>query len=221
MENNGINKGRVSLGAMICLVSYFIVCIIIKAFGLDLFDIANNISWATEISTFIYSNIFVLTALQTIFLCINLFFVLSVSAKRYDAKKMIIITLILYIPTFGVNLLCNYFHLPSFIATVALPFIYALFLVKEKTFKEYLFLLMRYILFSIFIILVEFGLMYLKVSLLKFNYNAGNVLNVILLNLDLFVIYFSAYFLLKYTKLREKTCNLFKRIFKNKQKKED
>lgn len=221
MENNGINKGRVSLGAMICLVSYFIVCIIIKAFGLDLFDITNNIAWAIDFSAFVYSNIFVLTAMQTIFLCINLFFVLSVSAKRYDAKKMIIITLILYIPTFGVNLLCNYFHLPSFIATVALPFVYALFLVKEKTFKEYLFLLMRYILFSIFIILVEFGLMYLKVSLLKFNYNAGNVLNVILLNLDLFVIYFSAYFLLKYTKLREKTCNLFKRIFKNKQKKED
>jgi len=218
MKNNGINKGRVSLGAMICLVSYFIICIIIKAFGLDLFDITNNIAWAVDFSSFVYSNIFVLTAMQTIFLCINLFFVLSISAKRYDAKKMVIITLILYIPTFGVNLLCNYFRLPSLISTVVVPFIYALFLVKEKTFKEYLWLLLRYILFSIFIILVELGLMYLKVSLLKFNYNVGNVLNVILLNLDLFVIYFSTYFLLKYTKLREWVCNLFN---KNKQKKED
>ena len=33
MNDNGINKARVSLGAMICLVSYFIICLIIKAFG--------------------------------------------------------------------------------------------------------------------------------------------------------------------------------------------
>lgn len=221
MENKGINKGRVSLGAMICLMSYFIICIIIKAFGIDLFDITNHIGWAADFSMFVYSNIFVLTAMQTIFMCVNLFFVLSVSAKRYDSKKITLINLILYIPTFGVNLLANYLRLPSLIVTVVVPFIYCLFLVKERTFKGYLLMLVRYIIFSAFIILVEFGLMYLKVSLLKFNYNAGNVLNVILLNLDLFVIYFSTYFLLKYTKLRESTCNLCKRIFKKKQKKED
>lgn len=226
MENNGINKGRVSLGATICLVSYFIICLIIKAFGFDLFEMTNHIEWAYGLSYTIYTNLFLLTLLQTIFFAINLFFILSVSTVRYEAKKMIIIDLILFIPMFGINLLFNYLRLPTVIASVAIPYIFCLVLIKDrKNPKEYLFMSLRYALFSAFIILVELGLVYLKVTLLKFNYNQGNILNVILLNLDLFVIYFSVYFLLKHTKLREKTCelckNTCKKIFKKKQKKED
>ncbi len=226
MENNGINKGKVSLGATICLVSYFIICLIIKAFGLDLFEITNHIEWAAGLSYTIYTNLFLLTLLQTIFMEINLFFVFSVSTSRYEAKKMLLLTLIAFIPVFGINILFNYFRLPTFIASSIIPLIFCLLLVKDrKNYKEYIFTAIRYAIFMAFISLVQIGLIYLKITLLKFNYNAGNVLNVILLNLDLFVIYFSIYFLLKYTKLREWTCNLCKKIcgkiFKRKQKKED
>lgn len=225
MENKGIDKGRVSLGAMICLVSYFIICLIIKAFGLDLFEITSNIAWANNASAYIFSNLYLCSLVQAILLCINLFFVLSISGNRYDAKRMVLITIMLLPPMFGLNILFNMYRLPTFIMTVILPYFISLCLMKEKTWKSLLFTTIRYIIFSGFIILVEMGLMYLKITLLKFNYHAGNIFNVVLLNLDLFVIYFSTYFLLKYTKIREWTCNLCKKIcgkiFKKKQKKED
>ena len=56
MKNNDINKRRVSLGIMILLVSYFILTIILKLCGIDLFTITNNISWLTTISNAMSSN---------------------------------------------------------------------------------------------------------------------------------------------------------------------
>lgn len=218
MKNNDINiKKRVCLGFMICLMSYFIICLIIKAFGIDLFQITDSVSWANSLSQTVYSNIYLLSFMQTIFLCINLFFVLSISAKRFDAGKMAIICLILLIPMFGLNLLFNWYSLPTWIVSVIIPYVISLCLVKERHIKEYIITTIRYILFSAFTILAQMGLMYLKITLLQFDYNAGNVLNVILLNLDLFIIYFSVYFVLKYTKLREWFCHLTKRNKKDKE----
>lgn len=217
MKNNDINKKRVSLGFMICLMSYFIICLIIKAFGLDLFEITQNIQWANDASNFINSNIYLLTLFQTILFCINLFFVISVSTRRYETGRMIIISIILLAPIYGVNLLSNIYQLPNWISSVIIPYIISLCLVKERNIKEYIFTTLRYALFSIFTILVQMGLIYLKVTLLKFNYHSGNLFNTVLLNLDLFVLYFSVYFLLKYTKLRELFSNIFKRKNKNKE----
>lgn len=219
MKNNDINKRRVALGFMICLMSYFIICLIIKAFGIDLFEITQNIDWANTASAYINSSVYLLTVLQTIFLCVNLFFVLSISSKRYDTSRMVVIAIMLLVPMYGINLLFNIYRIPTWIVSVIIPYIFSLCLVKERNWKEYLFTTVRYILFSAFTILAQLGLMYLKITLLRFDYNAGSAFNVILLNLDLFVIYFSIYFVLKYTKLREWLCHLPKR--KNKKNKEE
>lgn len=217
MKNNDINiKKRVCLGFMICLMSYFIICLILKAFGIDLFEITQN-SWSNNVSNYINSNIYLLTLFQSVLLCVNLFFILSISSKRYDAIKMVVISAILLVPMYGVNLLFNWYQLPTWIASVVIPYIISLCLVKERNIKEYLFTTLRYALFSAFTILIQMGLIYLKVTLLGFNYHSGNLFNTILLNLDLFIIYFSVYFLLKYTNIREWFTHLTKRNKKNKE----
>lgn len=216
MKNNDINKKRVCLGFMICLMSYFIICLILKAFGIDLFEITQT-SWSNDASNYINSNIYLLTLFQSILLCINLFFILSISSKRYDTGRMTIISIMLLAPIYGINLLFNWYQLPTWIVTALLPYIISLCLVKERTLKEYLFTTIRYVIFSAFTILVQMGLIYLKVTLLNFNYHSGNLFNTILLNLDLFIIYFSVYFLLKYTNIREWFTHLTKRNKKNKE----
>lgn len=216
MGNNDINKKRVCLGFMICLMSYFIICLILKAFGIDLFEITQN-SWSNNASNYINSNIYLLTLFQSALLCINLFFILSISSKRYDTGRMVIISIMLLAPMYGINLLFNWYQLPTWIVTVIIPYIISLCLVKERKLKEYLFTTIRYIVFSIFIILIQMGLIYLKVTLLKFNYHGGNLFNTILLNLDLFIIYFSVYFLLKYTNIREWFTHVKKQNKKNKE----
>lgn len=216
MKNNDINKKRVCLGFMICLMSYFIICLILKAFGIDLFEITQT-SWSNNASNYINSSIYLLTLFQSILLCINLFFILSVSSKRYDVGRMTIISIMLLTPIYGINLLFNWYQLPTWIVTALLPYIISLCLVKERTLKEYLFTTIRYVIFSAFTILVQMGLIYLKVTLLNFNYHGGNLFNTILLNLDLFIIYFSVYFLLKYTNIREWFTHLIKRNKKNKE----
>lgn len=216
MKNNDINKKRVCLGFMICLMSYFVICLILKAFGIDLFEITQT-SWSNNASNYINSSIYLLTLFQSILLCINLFFILSVSSKRYDAGRMTIISIMLLAPIYGINLLFNWYQLPTWIVTALLPYIISLCLVKERTLKEYLFTTIRYVIFSAFTILVQMGLIYLKVTLLNFNYHGGNLFNTILLNLDLFIIYFSVYFLLKYTNIREWFTHLIKRNKKNKE----
>lgn len=217
MENNDINiKKRVCLGFMICLMSYFIICLILKAFGIDLFKITQN-SWSNNMSNYINSNIYLLTLFQSVLLCVNLFFILSISSKRYDAIKMVVISAILLVPMYGVNLLFNWYQLPTWIASVVIPYIISLCLVKERNIKEYLFTTLRYALFSAFTILIQMVLLYLKVTLLRFDYHSENLFNTILLNLDLFVIYFSAYFLLKYSNIREWFTHLTKRNKKNKE----
>lgn len=216
MKNNDINKKRVCLGFMICLMSYFIICLILKAFGIDLFEITQT-SWSNNASNYINSSIYLLTLFQSILLCINLFFILSVSSKRYDVGRMTIISIMLLAPIYGINLLFNWYQLPTWIVTALLPYIISLCLVKERTLKEYLFTTIRYVIFSAFTILVQMGLIYLKVTLLNFNYHGENLFNTILLNLDLFIIYFSVYFLLKYTNIREWFTHLIKRNKKNKE----
>ena len=217
MKNNDINiKKRVCLGFMICLMSYFIICLILKAFGIDLFEITQN-RWSNNMSNYINSNIYLLTLFQSVLLCVNLFFILSISSKRYDAIKIVVISAILLVPMYGVNLLFNWYQLPTWIASVVIPYIISLCLVKERNIKEYLFTTLRYALFSAFTILIQMVLIYLKVTLLRFDYHSENLFNTILLNLDLFVIYFSVYFLLKYSNIREWFTHLTKRNKKNKE----
>lgn len=216
MKDNDINKKRVCLGFIICLMSYFIICLILKAFGIDLFEITQT-TWSNKASNYINSNIYLLTLFQSVLICINLFFILSISCRRYDAGRMVIISTMLLDPMYGVNLLFNWYRLPTWIVTALLPYIISLCLIKDRNWKEYLFTTIRYIIFSAFTILVQMGLIYLKVTLLNFNYHSGNLFNTILLNLDLFVIYFSVYFLFKYTKFREWFSHLNKRNKENKE----
>lgn len=204
MGNNDINKRRVSLGIMILLVSYFILTIILKLCGIDLFTVTNNANWLTTISNAISSNPYSLVLLQTIIFVINMFFVYSITANRYDTKRMVLVTLMTLPPLYGINLLFYFYNMPTVIFTVVIPFIISIFLVKNRTIKGYLFAVLRYILFSAFIILAEMGLMYLKINLLHFDYHLDNIFNVILLNLDLFAFYFSIYFCCKYVKIKKK-----------------
>lgn len=211
MKEKGIKKEVVSLGITICLMSYFVLSIILKLCGLDLFTITNDIKWGQDLSTIVNTNIYLLSLLQTLLFTINLFFVFSVTAKRYDCKKMVIITLLLSIPLYGLNVLFNIYKLPTFIISVVIPYFISLAIMKEKGIKNILWATLRYLLFSGFTVLVQIGLMFLKVNLLKCDYHSDNMFNVILLNFDMYIIYFSIYFLCKYKKFS----------FKRKNKKEE
>lgn len=198
MKGYDINRRRVSLGITIALVSYFILTIILKLCGLDLFTITNEPNWARSASEAVMQNAFTGVLFQTIIFVINMFFVYSITADRYDTKRMVLVTLMTLPPLYGINLLFYFYNLPTFIFSVIIPLIISLIFVKDRTWKGYLFALLRYVLFSAFIILSELGLMYLKINLLCFDYHKNNIFNAILLNLDLFVMYFVVFFFCKY-----------------------
>lgn len=203
MENKGIDKRRISLGILLLLVSYFLLSIILKLCGLDLFAITNSED-AIKLNSFIQQKDWLVVLAHTIIFVINMFFVYSVTAKRYDTKRMLIISLMTFTPLFCLNYLFAFYQWNTGIMTAIVPLIISLFLVKERNWKNYLWAILRYIIFSAIIIVFQFGIMYLKVNLLGCDYHSDNIFNVVLLNLDLLFVYFAIYFFCKYRKERKK-----------------
>ena len=202
MENKGIDKRRISLGIMLLLVSYFLFSIILKLCGLDLFTVTNSAS-AIKANNVITGNLWLLALVQTIMFAINMFFVYSVTAKRYDTKRMVFITIMTFTPLYLINYLFIFYQLPTFIFSVIIPLIISLCLVKERSWKNYLLALLRYVIFSAIIIIFQLGIMYLKVNLLGFDYHSDNIFNSVLLNLDLLFVYFGIYLFCKNRKNKE------------------
>ena len=202
MENKGIDKRRISLSILLLLVSYFLLSIILKLCGLDLFTITNTEN-AILVNNVIVGNIWLLSLVQTIMFVVNMFFVYSVTAKRYDTKRMVFVTIMTFTPLFFLNYLFIFYELPTFIFSGIVPLLISFCLVKERTWKNYLWALLRYVIFSVLIMVFQLGIMYLKVNLLNFDYHSDNIFNVVLLNFDLLFIYFGIYLFCKIRKNKE------------------
>lgn len=196
MEKEDIRL-RSYLGFLISLISFLFLSIIVKLCGLDLFYLTENVAWLKSFSDFVMSNVFINSIVSTILFIIQMFVVWSICCKQYNVKYCIKICLIAFIPVYLLNVAIIFFELNATIFSEIVPFIVCLIINKDKTWKGYLFMFIKYVVFSVFIILCQFGLMYLRTNILHSNYHTTNMFNVILLNLDLFYILYSCYFIAK------------------------
>lgn len=190
-------KLRSYLGFLISLVSFLFLSIIVKICGLDLFYLTENISWLKSFSDFVMSNVFINSIISTILFIIQMFVVWSICCKEYNVRYILKVCLIALIPIYFLNVIITFFELNATIFSSIVPLIVCFIINKNRTWKGYLLMVVRYILFSAFIILCQFGLMYLRINILHSNYHTTNMFNVILLNLDLFCIIYSCYFIAK------------------------
>ena len=194
-------KLRSYLGFLISLVSFLFLSIIVKLCGLDLFYITNDIPILVDISDFIASNLWLKTIFLTLVFIIQMMFIVSMSADC-DLKKVFIVMLWSAIPIYFLNLIIICFEFFPTVFSTLIPFIYALCFVKPRTKTDYIVCIIRFIIISVIVALVQQGLLFLKVDLLSCNYHNENMFNYILLNFDFFCVLISLYLLSKILKKR-------------------
>lgn len=194
-------KLRSYLGFLISLVSFLFLSIIVKICGLDLFYITNDIPVLVGISNFISSNLWLNSIVLTLVFIIQIMFIISMSADC-DLKKVFVIMLWSALPIYFLNLIIIYFEFNPTIFSTLIPFVYSIVLVNPRTKKNYLWCILRFIIISVFVALIQQGLLFLKVDLLSCNYHNENMFHYILLNFDFFCVLISIYLLSKILKKR-------------------
>ena len=203
---NDKDKVRISLGVLIGLLIYFTLSIIVKLCGLDLFTVTTNIPILMKFNDFVMSNVFIEDLFKSILFTIETIFVYGICGRIYKIKPLVILGVITLIISYAYNLLVYFYNFPVLILTVIIPLLiivlYSLKYTnniifknsdKNTKIKSVLTALVFYIFLSIFIILIQQGLFYLKFNLIKFSYLETNIFNVILFDFDVWVIYFSIY----------------------------
>lgn len=173
---------------LIGLLSYFVLSVVVKLCGLDLFSITNTIGPLKDFSDFIGQSLWLECIFMTLSFMSQAAIVVSIAGKRYDVKKMIVIMLIITPFMYFVNLVITMFDLmPSLCATL-IPVVLSIIFCKDKSFSGIVVTIIRAVVILLAFALLQQALLYLRVNILSCDYHSENIFNVILLNIDFFVV---------------------------------
>lgn len=204
-----INKIKVPLGLLLGAIGYLLLLVLAKViFGLDVCTLTQDIPALQTINNFILSNVYIECAYRTLMFTFNLFFVFSICTNTFDFKKNFIICAILFVLNYVLNLLIYFFKIPPMLVSSVIPLILVLlvavllnngghFTRLNSRLNSFLTALIHYVLFYVLMLLIQQGVMFLTLNVFKFAYLNTNIFNSILININLWVIYFSIYFVVK------------------------
>ena len=206
MNFKNYDKFKIVTGILIGLLIYFTLSVIVKLFGYDIFTMTTDIPVLMKINDFVLSNIYLEDFVRTLIFIIGLIFIFGFCGRIFEWKKLFILAGITFPIIFGFNLLIHYFNFPAMIVSTLIPFIiisiYSLFNTDYCLFKStklnrrlnsFLTTLVLYLGLSIFNILLQQIIMFLKFTIFKFTYIDTNIFALILLNLETLVSYFLIY----------------------------
>lgn len=211
---NKNDKLRITIGIFAGLLIYFGLSIIVKLCGLDLFSVTNDIPALIRFNDIVMSNVLLEDLVRSLMFTVDTLFVYGICGRIYEFKELFKLNFITFIIAFGYNLLAYYYDFPILILTALIPFIiillyslkhtqHTLFINKNfnTKIKSALTSTILYVCLSVFIIILQQGIFYLKFNILKFSYFETNIFNLILFSCDIWYIYFSIYI---YCKIRNK-----------------
>lgn len=206
MNLNNYDKTRILFGTLIGMLCYFSISLIVKLCGYDIFYMTENIPILIKINDFVLSNIFLEDFVRTLIYLVSLIFIFGFCGRIYNWKKLFILSGITFPIIFGFNLLIYYFNFPEMILSVVIPFIilsiYSLIYTDYCLFKNeklnrrlnsFLTMTILYIGLSLFNIIFQQIILFLKFTFFKFTFVNTNIFSLILLNLETWVAYFLSY----------------------------
>ena len=199
-------KLRLFSYTVVSLIIYYAIAVVVKLCGLDIFTLTDDLPILTAIDKFLISNVYLEDLFRSLKFTIEMFWIYGICLRLYDIKKLFIICSINFSIAYLYNLLIYFCGFPKLILSVVVPFVIIFicsFIFKDypiiksdklkDTTKSVLTSLILFIILSSATILIELGLSYLKLNLIKFTYVETSIFNSILFSLDCWIIYFSVY----------------------------
>jgi hypothetical protein len=187
-ENRELDLKKLHLFFLFGLLSYFVLSVVVKLCGLDLFTITDTIEPLKSFSDFIGKTLWLQCIFMTMSFMSQTSIVVSISGERFDVKRMIVLMLITTPIIYFINMIITTFNFfPSIFATV-IPVVLSIIFSKDKSFSGIVCTIIRAVVFLILFALLQELLLYLRVNVLSCNYHSENIFNVILLNIDFFVV---------------------------------
>lgn len=198
------NRSRKIIAIWVGLTGYFLLAIILKLCGVDLFTITGSSEALQNASNVIMSNVYLYGLVASTLLDINFIFTIGFANREFSAKKLLIYFACLLPCLYGINLGIFFLGITELIITTVIPIllVLAISLIKPKRgmfnkmnirLDSFLTTLILCLAFFGLSMIIQQGLMYVKINLICFNYIPNNMFNEILLNLDFIVFLLAIY----------------------------
>lgn len=200
------DKFRIAYGTLIGLVIYFILSVFVKLLGYDVFSITDDMPLLSKLNDFVMSNIFLEDFVNSLMFIINLMFVYGICGRIFNWKQIFILCGISFPIVYGVNLLIYYFEFSSLFLSIVFPLIvlliysviytnYCLFRSStlNRKLNSMLTTIILYCCLSLFMVVIQQIILFLKFTIFKFSYINTNIFNSILLSFEIWGIYFLIY----------------------------